>query len=509
MNVIQRLQSTQTDENATMRTGSNKFVFVAFAFLIFQMNLEGAAGQTSADDEWQEIARERLSAIYEEGNFRAEPDRREWLTDSSAFVVRERDPQTGRQGFAQYDVQTGERTNGRRPAESDSLISPDGSHRLVRRGLAVFAINVANEQRTKLVESDPERDIYFGKLRWSPSGNFVSFLEYDRTDVPFRTMLVPEDPSYPGTTERRFARVGETIETLRVGIVDASGESIHWVPLEAPEEGRYIRTIQWVPGEDRLLIETLSRFRDKREFWLTSPDGNLKRLFSEINDAWAVGSHEINSGAEWLQDGSAFVFISEKDGWRRAYKLSIEDGEVTPLMSGEYELIDRAFMDEESGGYYFYASPDNGTQRYLYRVPLDGSAELERISPGDQPGTHNYNVSPDRKWAIHSYSTANDPPQVDLVELPSHRRVRILEDNADLRELASRVNRHAIEFVKVDIGDDVVMDASLTRPGDFDESKKYPVFVYVYGEPYAQTVLDEWGTRHADSIDWLPILDTS
>jgi dipeptidyl-peptidase-4 len=37
------------------------------------------------------------------------------------------------------------------------------------------------------------------------------------------------------------------------------------------------------------------------------------------------------------------------------------------------------------------------------------------------------------------------------------------------------------------------MDAWMIKPREFDESKKYPIFVYVYGEPHAQTVLNEWG----------------
>ena len=42
------------------------------------------------------------------------------------------------------------------------------------------------------------------------------------------------------------------------------------------------------------------------------------------------------------------------------------------------------------------------------------------------------------------------------------------------------------------------MDAWMLKPKDFDESKKYPVFIYVYGEPYAQTVLDQWGAAQID-----------
>ena len=87
------------------------------------------------------------------------------------------------------------------------------------------------------------------------------------------------------------------------------------------------------------------------------------------------------------------------------------------LTPGEYDIIDRGAIDEAGGWYYFYASPDNGTQKYLYRVPLDGSGRLERITPADQPGTHDYDFSPDAKWAFHTCSTLDSPPVIELVEI--------------------------------------------------------------------------------------------
>ena len=164
------------------------------------------------------------------------------------------------------------------------------------------------------------------------------------------------------------------------------------------------------------------------------------------------------------------------------------------LTPGKYDIIDRAGVDEEGGWFYFYASPGNGTQKYLHRVPLDGSGTLEQITPAGQPGTHDYDFSPDAKWAFHTWSTLDQPPIVELVELPQHRVVRTLEDNHKLRKKVQKLFSQSAEFLQLDIGDDVVMDAWMIKPQDFDESKKYPVFVYVYGEPYAQTVLDSWGS---------------
>ena len=155
-------------------------------------------------------------------------------------------------------------------------------------------------------------------------------------------------------------------------------------------------------------------------------------------------------------------------------------------------------VDEKGGWYYFYASPGNGTQKHLHRVPLDGTGKLERISPQDQPGTHDCVFSPDAKWAIHTHSQLNSPPRVEVVELPTHKVVRVIDDNNELRERMKRLGSLPTEFVQIDIGDGVVMDASITKPKDFDQSKKYPVFVYVYGEPYSQTVLDRWGAGQID-----------
>ena len=104
------------------------------------------------------------------------------------------------------------------------------------------------------------------------------------------------------------------------------------------------------------------------------------------------------------------------------------------LTPGNFDVIDLVNIDEDNGWAYYIASPDNPTQRYLYRTLLDGSDKIERITPADQEGTHRYQMSHDSKWAIHTYSSANKPPVIDLVRLPGLASVRMLEDNSELCE---------------------------------------------------------------------------
>ncbi|MHB8974720.1 MAG: S9 family peptidase [Pirellulaceae bacterium] len=465
-----------------------------------------AASETRAErvpEPTLEIAESRLRAIYERDELRAKRFLADWLPDSTGYTVMEPAPDGKEQVLVRYDAASGNRTvldlpRKEVPSRSGD-ISPDGQRTLFTEKGNLYVRDLSSDRKVQLTHNAADSAVSNDQAAWSPDAKWIVFVQSDESDVRLRPVLVPSDPTYPEVQQVRFARVGEAIPTLRIGVVDAQGKETRWLSVPIAAEGYYLGQVEWAGNSQELLIEKLSRFRDEREFLLGDiSTGAIRRIFHESDPAWVVASQGTNDGLMWIRDGQAFIVLSEKDGWRHAYVYGRDGRELACLTPGAYDIVERAVVDEAGGWFYFYASPNNATQKYLYRVRLDAAAEPERVTPADQSGTHDYDFSPDAKWAFHTYSTFDTPPVVELVQLPEHHVVRMLEDNQELRRKMESVISQPTEFFQLEIGQGVVMDAWMIKPSDFDSSKKYPVFVYVYGEPHAQTVLDAWGTVHAD-----------
>ncbi|MBL9128562.1 MAG: DPP IV N-terminal domain-containing protein [Verrucomicrobiales bacterium] len=459
-------------------------------------------GQAASDDLLRH-AESRFRAIYERDEFRPKRVQAEWLPDSSGYTVLETTPDAKEPVRVRYDVRSGQRSvvdesQAATPRASGNR-SPDGTRVLIAEQGNLYVRAIDRDRKIPLTRSVPDGPVSNGQATWSPDGKWIAFVQSDESEVKLRSILVPGDPSYPEVSQVRFARVGGTIPSLRVGVVDAEGKETRWLPLPVPAEGFYLGEIGWAGNSDELLVEKLSRFRNEREFLLADVrTGALRRIFHETDRAWVDGSYASNAGWTWIRGGEAFVVVSEKDGWRHAYLYSREGKELALLTPGPFDIIERAVVDEPGGWFYFHASPNNATQRYLYRARLDGTGTPERVTPRDQPGTHEYQFSPDARWAFHTYSTFDQPPVTDLVTLSDHTSVRVLERNDGLRERMKPLVAQPTEFLRLDIGGGVVVDAWMLKPPGFDPAKKYPVLVYVYGEPHAQTVLDAWGKVQTD-----------
>jgi dipeptidyl-peptidase-4 len=332
---------------------------------------------------------------------------------------------------------------------------------------------------------EEELDLRNG-YRWSPDGRSIVYWQLDSAGVKEFFITNSAAGPYAKLLSIRYPKAGEKNSAARVGVVSVSGGQTRWLDIPGDPREHYLAKMEWA-GAD-VAVQQFNRLQNTNRVMLADTGtGKVRTILTEKDAAWV----ENNNDFHWVDEGRQFVWLSERNGWQHAYLVSRGGEKITQITKGAFDAISLEAVDEKGGWLYYLASPDNPTQRYLYRVPLRGGSS-ERVTPADLPGTHAYSISPDARWALHTYSTFGGPPITAVVQLSEHKVVKTLVDNIPLRKKLKALRRGTSEFFRVRIDEATTLDGWCLKPPGFDAAKKYPVLFYVYGEPAGQTVLDRW-----------------
>jgi dipeptidyl-peptidase-4 len=325
-------------------------------------------------------------------------------------------------------------------------------------------------------------------FRWSPDGRFIAYWQLDSSGVRDFFLINDTDGLYSLPTAIPYPKAGEQNSAARVGVVPAGGGDTVWLDLPGDRRNNYPAHLDWTSNATELVVQQFNRLQSTNLVLRADPrTGWTRTVLTEIDEAWV----ENGNSARWVRDGKEFLWLSERSGWRRAYRVSHDGEHISRITRDKMDVMAIEAVDEEKGWLYFDASPGNATQRYLYRVPLSGGKST-RVTPAGEAGSHSYHISPDARWAIHTWSNFTNPPVTELVRLPEHTVIRVLEDNHKLRTAIEGLRKPGAEFFRIGIAPKVTLDGWRLSPPAFDPMKKYPVLFYVYGEPGGQTVLDAW-----------------
>ena len=403
------------------------------------------------------------------------------------------------------DMATGQLTQLGRTVESASMMfakfSPDGKRVGFVSNNNIYVERLSTGEILQLTFNGNDRIIngtfdwvYEEELscrdgfRWSPDGSKIAYWQSDTKGTGTFYMINNVDSIYSDLIPIPYPKVGTDNSAVKVGVVSAEGGDTKWFKVPGDPRNNYLARMDFIPNSEEVMIQQLNRKQNSNSVWIGNTNTlALNQIFTDRDEAFL----DIHDNIVWLENEQYFTWTSEKDGWLHLYRVSRDGAQESTITTGDMDVVNIACIDATGGYVYYIASPTNYTQRYLYRSKLDGGTAPERVSPQEQAGQHRYQISADAKYAIHTYQNSTTPPQISLIRLEDHQLLRTLVDNRDLAEKIAALQLPAKEFIKLDIGDDV-LDAWLIKPPNFDPAKKYPIVFYVYGEPAGSTVQDAW-----------------
>jgi dipeptidyl-peptidase-4 len=381
-------------------------------------------------------------------------------------------------------------------------LSPDASRVAYVRAHNIYVEQLASGRITPLTSDGSETTIngtsdwvYEEELdvrdgfRWSPDGHHIAYWQFDSTGVGVFSLINDTSALYPVITRIPYPKVGTPNSAVRIGVVAAAGGPTRWMKVPGDPRDHYLARLDWIDN-DTVAIQQLNRLQNRNDLYLAKGvSGEVARAFRDTSKTWV----EVNDDVKWVAAKSAFLWLSERDGWQHIYRVPRSGGDGTLITRFDADAIAIVGADEAAGYVYFTASPGNATERYLYRSTLDGTGAPERVTPADQRGTHTYDFAPTGRRAFHTWSQFDAPPVTDVISLPEHKSLRALTDPSKLKAKLPDIVTSPVEFLTVTVSGGIALDGWMLKPPSFDASRKYPVIVFVYGEPAGQTVTNRWG----------------
>jgi dipeptidyl-peptidase-4 len=338
-------------------------------------------------------------------------------------------------------------------------------------------------------------------FRWSPDSKQIAYWQVNATGVKNYLMINNTDAAYPFAVPIEYPIAGEKPSPVKIGVVNVGDQKTKW--METPDDakwGSYIPRMEWVPNSQELIIQHLNRKQNTSHLLLANVQtAKSKVIYKEVEKTWvdimpSWNSQYANGGWDWMEDGKHFLWANESDGWRHFYIQSIDGESPICITPGNYDVMKTARVDFKNHQLFYYASPKNATEQYLYVTNWDTPTVSTLLSPEQQKGTHEYTISPNGALAFHSFSNINNAPNSEWVSLPKHESMGVA---GKVNAIAVNAQaKHAPEFFTVTTSEGVTMDAWMVKPTNFDPQKKYPVVFYVYTEPWGQTAKNEYGTGY-------------
>ncbi|MGA0246701.1 MAG: S9 family peptidase [Schleiferiaceae bacterium] len=372
--------------------------------------------------------------------------------------------------------------------------SPDGNRVAYVLNNNLFVYNIEEKSHTQITQDGTFNSIINGATDWvyeeefalvsafwwSPDSRYIGYFRFDESEVRSFNMDVYGNELYPFPYTFKYPKAGEDNSKVTAHIWDSEEGTARQV-LEGIDY-EYLPRAKW-SANGTWIISTMNRLQnDLKLYTVNASNGSSSLLYHETDEKYL----EINDELYFLEDGS-FIMLSDRDGWNHLYHINAKGKVKRQITKGSFNVTTFYGIDENECLFY-QSSEVHPTERNIYSIRINGRSKKLLTS---EKGTHNGTFTNDFSLFVNTYSAESIPPLVTLRSNDGNI-VRTLKENKRAEAALESYTYSQKDFFTIATPNGGDLNAWMIKPVDFDDSKEYPMFMYVYGGPGRQTVQNQY-----------------
>jgi dipeptidyl-peptidase-4 len=403
--------------------------------------------------------------------------------------------------YIQYGKEEAKRLTNNSDEELNPTLSPDGKYVAFTRNNDLYAVEVASGKEiryttdaTDVIYNGYASWVYFEEILgratrykafwWAPNSKHLAFMRFDDTKVPM--FPINGSTGQHGYVEKtRYPKAGDPNPEVKIGFAPTEGGTVVWADFNQKDD-QYFGTPYWSFDGSNMMVQWLNRGQDNLKFYAVDPTtGAKKEIYDEKQTSWV--DLDFDGRIEYLKDNKHYILKSDKTGWAHFYLYTLDGKLINPITSGKWQVGNLLYTDEKSKVIYFTARKEASTRTDLYRIDYSGK-NLKRLTFGEY--THQVQMSPNGKNFITTYSNVTTPQKRTLLD----NNGKVVKELGDSKaEDFDQYIYGKTEMIYIPSEDGLYqLPAVITYPTDFDQTKKYPVVMSIYGGPNAGSVTNSW-----------------
>jgi dipeptidyl-peptidase 4 len=322
-------------------------------------------------------------------------------------------------------------------------------------------------------------------FEWSPEGDQIAYIRFDESRVKEFTLEYYRNGVYPEPYTFKYPKVGEANAVLTVWNYSLKKKKSY--PLDiGPREDDYIPRIQWTNTNTELCVTWMNRDQNHLKLILVNTGTKKHRVLLEEKNKYYI---DIHDNLKFLRN-QQFLWTSEQDGYNQIYLYDLSGNLIRKVTKAHQEVTEVYGLDENERHAIIQLSEKDGLERKLYKLSLEDG---KLISLTNEPGTHSAQVSPGLKYMVLTSSDKDTPPLHQITD-GMGKTIRVLEDNSILKARIKEYKVSEVELTKIFNSEKTALNSIIIKPKNFDPGKKYPVFMFLYGGPGSQQVMNRWNS---------------